>query len=377
MDVLQLAKEFISIQGHLEHPAFERDIAVKVADVLRSSGIDCDITEIEPNRLNVKGILKGIGGGKTLIFNTHLDTIPAYGMDDAYTPRESDGRLYGRGACDVRGALACLCCTMAELKNNGALKGDVIFLATCDEESGSLGARAALPDIKADAAVICEPTGLLVGIAHKGVEWFEAGFSGVAAHGGNPDNGHNAIYDAARFVNDLEKFDKTVLNQRVHPLIGRSTLNVGTIQGGSKCTVVPSACSVGFERRWLPTEERAAVVEELRVIAGQSSAVHLECVLGGSEKPFPPMEIDAGHTLVQSALFARRQILQSNDAPIGVPFWTEASLFGHLAGIPAVVIGPGYAAQAHSEEEYVDIQQLYEASKIYALLATKFCNMEE
>lgn len=375
MDVLELTKEFIAVEGHQEHPVFEEDVARKVADTLRAAGIPCEMIEAAPHRHNVKAVLKGSGGGKALVLNTHLDTIPAYNMADAFTPRVVDGRVYGRGACDVRGALACLCLAMISLKREEPLRGDVIFLATCDEESGSLGARAALRGLRADAAVVCEPTGLSVAVAHKGVMWYNADFSGTAAHGGSPDDGHNAVYDAARFVGRLENFDQNILRQRVHPLAGRSTLNVGTIRGGSRHTVVPARCAVEFERRWLPGEKQEDVAAELQGILSEDkrAAAGLRCVLGGEDAPFPSMEIDGGHPVVRAAVSARAQVLGGEAALTGAPFWTEAALFSGLAGIPAAVIGPGHGAQAHSDREYVEIKQLEAAWRIYVRLAVEFC----
>jgi len=376
VDVLELTKKFVSTPGHLEYPLLEQEIALKVADVFQSADIPCELYEIAPNRKVVKGILKGTGGGRNLVFNTHLDTVPAYGMTDAFFPSVKDGRLYGRGACDARGPLACICGAIIALKQRDKLKGDVILLATCDEESGSLGARQVLPNLQADGAVVCEPTGLQIAIAQKGVEWFEVRFSGVSAHGGSPDTGHNAVYDAARFVECLENFDRDVLSKRSNPLVGRSTLNVGVIRGGNKHTVVPAECTVGFDRRWLPTETRDEVCGELYTLLKHSGGnAQFSCILGSETHPFSPMETSSEHPLVQAAMYAWKEVSGTEGLISGVPFWTEAALFHDLAHIPAIIVGPGYSSQAHSDNEYVEISQLELAQEFYMCIAVKFCNI--
>lgn len=378
--LLDRAKRFIAIEGHLQCRDFEQKMAFALCEEMRRAGIQSRCIPVAPKRWNVESVLQGEPGGRTLIFNTHLDTVPGYGMEDAFTPRVQDGRLYGRGAADVRGALACLCESMIALKQAGEpRKGRVVFLATCDEESGSLGARAALRDLKADGAVVCEPTDLRLGLAHKGVEWFRADFAGVATHSGRPENGVNAIYGAARFINALREYEQTVLVHRQHPLTGPSTLNVGVVQGGSKATVVPDACSVELDRRWIPGETRAGVCEELEQLLrasaqeGIGSCPGLKCLLGDETNEFSAMVTPQNTPLLQAAKEAHHQIFGVQDWFAAVPFWTEAALFQTLAGIPAVVFGPGCAQQAHSGQEYVEIAQLEQAAAFCTRAAEQFC----
>lgn len=378
--LLNRAKKFIAVEGHLQCQDFEQQMAFALCEEMRLAGIQSRCIPVAPKRWNVESILQGEADGKTLVLNTHLDTVPAYGMKDAFTPKIHGGRLYGRGAADVRGALACLCESMIALKQAGEpKKGRVVFLATCDEESGSLGARAALRDLRADGAVVCEPTNLKLGLAHKGVEWFRADFSGVATHSGAPENGVNAIYGAARFINALREYEQTVLARRKHPLTGRSTLNVGVVQGGSKATVVPNACSVELDRRWIPGETRAGVCEELEqllhasVQEGIGSCPGLKCMLGDETNEFSAMETPQNTPLLQAVKAAHHQIFGVQNWSAAVPFWTEAALFQALGGIPAVVFGPGCVQQAHSEQEYVEIAQLEQAAAFYTKAAEQFC----
>ena len=378
--LLKRAEEFIAIEGHLQCGDFEQQMAFALCEEMRRAGIQARCISIAPKRWNVESILQGATGGKTLVLNTHLDTVPAYGMKDAFVPQICAGRLYGRGAADVRGALACLCESMIALKEAGEPKqGKVIFLATCDEESGSLGARAALKNLKADGAVVCEPTDLKLGLAHKGVEWFRADFTGVATHSGAPENGVNAIYGAARFINALYEYEQTVLTLRKHPLIGHSTLNVGVVHGGSKATVVPNACSIEMDRRWIPGETRASVCRELESILrvserkGIGTCSGLKLVLGDEKNEFGAMETPRDALLLRVLKEVHHQMFDTEDWSAAVPFWTEAALFQTLGGIPAIVFGPGGVQQAHSDEEYVEIAQLEQAALFYAKAAVQFC----
>ena len=371
-ELVDLAMRFIAIEGHIEHPYYERDIAAAVEKTLRVEGIPVQTREVAPNRFNVMAQL-GETDGPTLVLNTHLDTIPAYGMKEAFLPQIKNGLLRGRGACDVRGALACLCTAMIHLHRKKAVKrGKVIFLATCDEESGSLGARDALQTLQADAAIICEPTGLNIGVAHKGVEWFQADFSGKAAHSGDPTKGENAIHKAARFAEAVRLYEQNELQMRKHPLIGPSTINIGTIHGGSKPTVVPDACTITFDRRWIPSEARQQVWRELEKLCASEGAT-LQSLLGGEAAPLPPMELAESAPVLQSLQKAQETISGEKRPVVGVPFWTEAALFTEMGKMQAVVLGPGYGEHAHSTEETVPIDQLVDACRIYIEAARHFC----
>ncbi len=382
--LLRRAERFIAVEGHIQHPDFEQAMAFALCEEMQQAGIHSRCIPVAPKRWNVMCTLEGAEPGRTLVLNTHLDTVPAYGMKNAFVPRRENGRLYGRGAVDVRGVLACLCECMIALKRMGRpKKGRVILLATCDEESGSIGARAALQTLRADGAIVCEATDLKLGLAHKGVEWFRAQFTGVATHSGAPENGVNAIYGAARFVDALCEYERNVLAQRKHPLIGHSTLSVGVIKGGSKATVVPNACIVELDRRWIPGETRASALAELEVLLRESAredvgtCAGLTMLLGDDSHEFNAMETPRSAPLLEALETAHRSLWKSGELYSAVPFWTEAALFQQLGGIPAVVVGPGNVMQAHSDDEFVEIAQLEQAAQLYLQAALLFCEKKK
>ena len=379
-ELLSLAKELIAVEGHLEHPRFESDTAQMVQTILQREGIECELIEVAPNRFNVYAKIKGSGKGDKLVLNAHLDTVPAYGMANAFTPMCKGGMLYGRGSSDTKGNVACLCYVMILMKRlDIKLRGDLILLCTCDEESGSIGARAALKDLVADYAIVCESTNLNIGIGHKGVEWFSASFTGFSTHSGRPDNGINAIYAANDFINMLRRYDEKVV-KRNHPLIGRSSLNVGTVVGGSKVTVVPDQCTVGFDRRWIPGETRQSIMQELNVIVeeftedSKHKPITLTSMLGNEEMIFPEMETPKDCRLIVEMESVQENILGRTPQKTGMAGWTEAALFQSIAQIPTIIFGPGDISQAHSNEEYVAVQELVEAMKCLLCIAQRICS---
>ena len=382
-DILTIAKELISIPGFAELPEKEGNTARKLMEYLDRDGLETRLEEAVPGRCNVICRYPGTGDGRTLVFCTHLDTVPAGGMTDAFVPVVRNGRLYGRGAVDVKDILAAMAVTMQRLAEaHTRLAGDVIFLAVADEESGSAGMRSAVGDhmiAQADLAVIGEPTGLEIGIAHKGVEWIEVVFQGLATHGSSPDKGINAVYHASRFVSVLTGCLIPQLNQRVDPLLGPSTLNVGYFHGGTRPTIVPDECTVRFDRRYLPSENIASVLDEIESVLNDmrredpSVSCRMRTVLGDRGKRFPPLSVSGDDPCVQIVRDTARAVLGCEAGYIGLPFWTDAALMPAFCGKPAVVIGPGDVRQAHSNEEYVELAELERAGELYHRIALAFC----
>lgn len=380
---LDIAKELIAIPGYSELPEKESLVARKLCDILVANGVDAEMVEAAPGRYNVVAVYKGTGEGKNLLLCTHLDTVPAYEMPNAFVPEVRDGRLYGRGAVDVKdilGAMATVMITLA--KEKPVLAGDVIFLGVADEESGSIGMRGAVSDPRvcsADFAVIGEPTELHVGVAHKGVEWFEAVFHGKATHGGTPEKGINAVYHATAVVDHMMRNLIPLLDARTHPLLGRATMNVGYFHGGTRPTIVPEECTVRWDRRILPSEPYEMVKEEFRrqleTVKQSMPQMDYEyrTILGDSDRRFPPLSTEPNDAAVVCAMDVVRRVTGQEPAIVGLPFWTDAALFPDHCGGPAIVLGPGNIAQAHSNCEYVPLNELEAAVRIYYELALAYC----
>jgi acetylornithine deacetylase len=337
--------------------AGEAEIADFVAAWLAHAGLEVDVVEPLPGRPSVLGIARGTGRGRALLLNAHLDTVGTEAMAAPFEARFENGRLYGRGSYDMKGALAAAMLAVADAAALG-LAGDVILTAVADEEVASLGTEAVLERVTADAAIVCEPTELQLAIAHRGFAGFEIETHGVAAHGSRPDLGVDAIAKMGRVLVALEELDRRLQAGRRHPLVGAGSLHASLIEGGQEFSSYPERCLLTGERRTLPGETAAEIEADLRAAAGEA-----EVRLLVSREPF---EVDEGHELVRAVGAAAR-----SSGVIGVPFWTDAALVA-AAGIPTVLFGPA-GEGAHAAVEWVDVSSLERCRAVYAAVAAAVC----
>lgn len=337
--------------------AGEREIADFVAGWLTRAGIEFEVVEPVAGRPTVIGVARGTGGGRSLLLNAHLDTVGTEAMESPFDARVENGRLYGRGSYDMKGALAAAMLAVRDAANMG-LAGDVILAAVADEEVASLGTEAVLERVTADAAIVCEPTELQVAIAHRGFAGFEIETHGVAAHGSRPDLGVDAIAKMGHVLVALEELDRRLQAGRRHPLVGAGSLHASLIEGGQEFSSYPARCLLTGERRTLPGETTAEIEADLRAAAGDA-----EVRLLVSREPF---EVDEGHELVR-AVSAAAGATGVN----GVPFWTDAALVA-AAGIPTVLFGPA-GEGAHAAVEWVDAGSLECCREVYRAVAGALC----
>jgi acetylornithine deacetylase len=338
----------------------ERALGEFVAEYLRRASIDVEVDEVAPGRPNVVARFDA-GSRETLLLEAHLDTVFADRMIiDPFRPEIRNGRLYGRGACDTKGSLATFLHVLrscAEGKQKPAL--NILLVATADEEYGFTGAkRAVARGLKADFGIVGEPTGLHVVHAHKGVTRWKVVTHGVAAHSAYPDRGRNAIYIMAQIVARLEKHAASLLGERPHPLLGTPTLSVGVIEGGQTVNIVPDRCMIEVDRRTLPGETDTSVLAATRdALQGLT-----DWELVGPHLSIAGMEVSSESAIVRKLGKAAREV--TGDAVIeSAQYATNAGVYnGH--GIPSVVFGPGNIARAHTEEEYIEIDQLHDAVRI-------------
>ncbi|NNF12469.1 MAG: ArgE/DapE family deacylase [Gemmatimonadetes bacterium] len=362
-DPLDLARLLVSIPS--VNPtlspggAGEARMAEVTADLLEGWGLDTETHEVAPGRWNVVSRLAG--EGPTLLLNGHLDTVGVEGMTvDPFGARVEGGRLIGRGACDMKGGLAALMATAARLAAGGPRPSLVVAL-TADEEHASVG-MADLVDGTggtdlADMAVVCEPTSLRVMPAHKGFVWLNAVFRGQAAHGSRPDIGVDAVRHAGLFLAALDDYAAELERRPAHPLLGHGSFHAGTIHGGTAESVYPDRCALTLERRTMPGEQTVEVVTEfqrvLDDVASRHSAVEVSLEMTLDR---PGTEVDTESVLVQGLLnAAAAQGVESRVE--GMTAWVDAA-FLNEAGVPAVCFGPGSIEQAHTSDEWLDIQQL-------------------
>ncbi|HEY9525887.1 MAG TPA: M20/M25/M40 family metallo-hydrolase, partial [Anaerolineales bacterium] len=241
----QLLSDLVSINSInpdlVPGSAGEGEIAHYIADWLKLAGLEVELIESVSGRPNVVGIARGTGGGKTLLLNGHMDTVGVAGMIAGHTPRMEGGRLYGRGAYDMKGGLAACMLAIAEATKR-SLRGDVIFTGVIDEEYASVGTMDLAKRFHADGAIVAEFTELQLILAHRGFVWLEIETIGKAAHGSRPDLGVDAIVKMGKVLNEIENLDQTLRANPTHPLLGSGSLHASLINGGQELSSYPERC---------------------------------------------------------------------------------------------------------------------------------------
>jgi acetylornithine deacetylase len=334
--------------------AGEREAAAVVADWCREHGFEVEVVGDE--RPSVIARRRGRGGGRSLLLNGHLDTVGVTGMDAPFEPRVDDGRLYGRGSYDMKGALAAV--LVAAAAAGGDQGGDVIVTAVADEELASVGTETVLRLVTADAAIVAEPTELQVAVAHRGFVGFEIETSGVAAHGSRPDLGEDAIVKMGPILVALDELDARLQERAPHPLVGTGSIHASVIEGGQEMSSFPAACVLLGERRTIPGEAIGDVELELSEIARGA-----DVRVVASREPYEAAADDPFVGLVQRAAGARELV--------GAPFWTDAALVA-AAGIPTVLVGP-VGEGAHAAVEWVDLASLERLHDVVVRIIRDWC----
>ena len=351
--------------------AGEAEIAPYIAGWLQNAGLEVQLIEASPNRPNVVGIARGTGGGKTLVLNGHMDTVGAGDMPDAHAPVVKDGRLYGRGAYDMKSGLAACMLAAAEARTRG-LRGDVILQAVVDEEYASIGTQALASKFAADGAIVAEFTELKLILAHKGFVWLEVETIGTAAHGSRPDLGVDAIVKMGRVLTAIEKLDNALRLKPVHPLLWSGSAHASLIKGGRELSSYPDRCALSVERRTIPGETPELVEAEMagiiRDIEREDPAFKASLRRGLDRSP---METPENSGIVLSIREAAVKILGKVPLIAGVPFWTDAALLS-AAGTPSLLFGPA-GAGAHAVEEWVDLASVEACAEVYLQTALDFC----
>jgi acetylornithine deacetylase len=349
----------------------EADVARRIALELHSIGLEVEISEVAPGRPNVVGVLDGRAPGRALMFCGHIDTVGVGGMEKPFDPVERDGKLYGRGAQDMKGGVAAMIGAARIIAAGGGLaSGRLVIAAVIDEEHASLGAEALVTKWRADAGVVTEPTDLDVAVAHKGFQWVDIEVRGRAAHGSRPLEGRDAIFRMGRVLARLEALDRSLQSGRAHPLLGTASLHASLINGGRELSSYPDACTLQLERRTLPGESDSAGLNEARDILAalerEDAEFEARARLTFGRKPY---EIDPTHPL--PGLLTRATTAVGHPSKrVGMTFWTDAAILG-AAGTPSVLFGPG-GAGLHSTEEYVRLRDVEVCRDALVELAREF-----
>ncbi len=352
----------------------EAEIAAYVAAALETLGLEVTTYEIEPGRVNVVGILRGTGNGRSLLLNAHMDTVGVEGMIiDPFGAETRDGRLYGRGAQDMKGSLAAMMGATKALVDGGvALAGDLLVTAVADEEYASIGTEDLVKRVTADAAIVTEPTNLTLCRAHRGFIWYVVETFGRAAHGSRYQEGIDANMRMGRFLAGLDKLEQELRHRPAHPLAGPPSLHAALMPGGTEISIYAAHCRLQMERRTISGETEAQATAELQAIIDRLAAD--DPTFKATVKPTfrrDPFEIGADAHIAQTLEQAMVKRLGHKPAHTGHTFWTDAALLA-AAGIETVLLGPiGHGL--HSAEEWVDVQSVMDLAPILAETAIAYC----
>jgi acetylornithine deacetylase len=355
-----------------------------LVDFFESIGAPCQRFEVAPGRANVIARYDA-AAANTILLDAHQDTVPVEGMTIApFTPVCRDGKIFGRGATDVKGSLAAMLFAFRRICRERPAIANLILSCTCDEESTTLGIRhlvnswndlneTSLFCLKPTVAIIAEPTELNVVTAHRGVVRFRVITKGRACHSSSPAQGINAIYRMARIVAALQEYAEN-LNRLVaaHPLCGEATLSVGRIEGGTSVNIVPDHCSLEVDRRILPGESCESVIASVREFLQRK--IDFEFTI---EPPFvfaAPLS-DHNNQDLSARLLREIDQVSGQRQSIGVAFCTHASFTGGQ-DVPSIVFGPGSIEQAHTRDEFIEIKQLHQAADIYYRICCAYADKE-
>lgn len=350
----------------------EGEVARALAAVLESWGFHVSLQEVVDGRPNVVARI-GRAGARSLMFNGHLDVVGVEGMTHPpFDGATRDGRLYGRGATDMKGGVAAMCCAAWRAAQAG-LAGEVVVAAVVDEEWQSAGTRGLLErGVRADACIVTEPTRLAIAPAHKGFTWTEVSFTGRAAHGSRYDVGVDAIRHAGLLLAELDRLEREELVRHTHPLLGHASLHAATVSGGSGWSTYPDQCVLAVERRTVPGESPDDAVAEMEQALSRVR-VSAPAMRGAVRHVFSQWPSDvAPEAPVVRALAAAIGGTGGRVAIEGLSAWTDAALL-NAAGIPAICYGPGDISLAHSATEWVAEEDITRATAVLERLALDWC----
>lgn len=374
---LEILEQLIRIQSVNPHygegARGEKELSDCVERLCRNAGLKVTRQPVFPGRDNLIIELRVGRPENTLLFEAHMDTVSLGSMTDPLVPIYVGDRLYGRGACDTKGSLAGMIYAMETCaKHPERVPGDLVLCASVDEEHAYRGLMAFLElDVPVSGAVVGEPTELGIVVAQKGCARFAVRTHGKAAHTSVPDEGENAVYGMMEIVRYIRDEMQPALRAAEHPLCGKPTITVSTIQGGEQVNIVPESCEIKVDRRTIPGEDSAEVLESIRrELLAFAERQDIRCSVEELLLD-PALDTPADSAVVRRSMEAARS-LGLPDVVAGVPYGSDASKLRYHKGIPSIVYGPGSIAQAHSREEWVPVDEVVKAAEFYLKLAQTY-----
>lgn len=401
IDFLQKLVQLASTQGH------EKEVQENVACFLDSLGLEVDIWDLDGERLqkhpyfysnretfdnspNVVGVLKGTGGGKSIILNGHVDVVPEGDHDqwddNPYSGKIEDGLMFGRGVTDMKGGNASLLIALDAIRSlNISLKGDVIFQSVVEEESGGAGTLdAVLKGYKADAALIPEPTNMKIFPKQQGSKWFRLFVTGRTAHGGTRYHGVSAIDKAFAVTEHMKELEKVRNDRITDPLYDKIPIpvpiNIGVIKGGDWPSSVPDIVQlegrIGIAPNESMEEVQAEMEQWLLKLAEKDEWFKdhpIEVEWFGAR--WVPGEIEADHPLMNSLISNFKDVIHEDPIIEAAPWGTDGGLLVQVGDTPGIVFGPGITNLAHFPNEYIEIDKIFEAAKIITATIIDWCEV--
>ena len=370
-EITNLAQELIKIPS--DETAGEKEVCEYLESFLKSLGMKVRLQEVLPNRPNIIAEVIGDEVGKSIMFNGHVDTVPVGDIKkwsmDPYSAIIKDNKLFGRGSTDMKGAIASMIIAMKFIMNNvEKFNGKIIFTGVMAEETTGLGTQKIVEEnIKADMAVVGEPSDEKIYRAHKGTMWFNLSTYGKLEHSSESNSeSNNAIINMMKLIMEINEISKE-LETIENNLVGHPSINIGLIDGGTKQNMIADSCRISIDRRTLPEEKTEEVLDKLRI--------RLDGLRSLDDRLTFDLEIDTireavevveSEQIVQEVKNALNKVINKNPTISGMKATTDMSILVNQGNIPSVIYGPGFIKQAHTVDEFIEVKRLVESSQVYA-----------
>ena len=370
-EITNLAQELIKIPS--DETAGEKEVCEYLESFLKSLGMKVRLQEVLPNRPNIIAEVIGDEVGKSIMFNGHVDTVPVGDIKkwsmDPYSAIIKDNKLFGRGSTDMKGSIASMIIAMKFIMNNvKKFNGKIIFTGVMAEETTGLGTQKIVEEnIKADMAVVGEPSDEKIYRAHKGTMWFNLSTYGKLEHSSESNSeSNNAIINMMKLIMEINEISKE-LETIENNLVGHPSINIGLIDGGTKQNMIADSCRISIDRRTLPEEKTDEILDKLRI--------RLDGLRSLDDRLTFDLEIDTireavevaeSEQIVQEVKNALNKVINKNPTISGMKATTDMSILVNQGNIPSVIYGPGFIKQAHTVDEFIEVKRLVESSQVYA-----------